>query len=402
VRAIDFERAVRGEAFFVTLNACVSAQPGPTAFSNAAAALVERGVPYALGMRLSIPDEDARSLSRLLYASLARGKSVEEAMRQARFLLARSQSRWAVGVPVLYTALREPAPGFRTEEGEAQILESLPPVEAYALPRAEGAFQGRVGELVSLGRRLTGDDRPALLTIHGAGGQGKTALAREAADRFAHAFPGGVWAASLEALLAPDAPGELTPRQQLANDLARFLGALTTPVLKDVTIDYQGPVVAYNATAPVLFAGSELLVLGTFDPALTHLNATIEARTQDGPVTWERQHAIGQDDWATFLPRVVAYHRLQALQDRIDAQAGDTDELVAQATQLSLEHGFVTDHTSLVLSLPEAEPDPVQDPVPDAPDLDQDASTATSTVMCSGQDVFHFTAAQFVFDIVKA
>src|SRR5205823_231134 len=150
----------------------------PTALSNLAAALVRQKTPYALGMRLSIVDEDARAFSRMFYDEVARGSSIEEALLQARLTLAASPRRWVVGVPVLYTALKEPAGGFVSLAGMPTIKEHQPPLEVTALPRAEGAFQGRSEELVALGEALTGDRRPRILTIHGGGGQGKTALAR--------------------------------------------------------------------------------------------------------------------------------------------------------------------------------------------------------------------------------
>src|SRR5438034_671524 len=49
----------------------------------------------------------------------------------------------------------------------------------------------------------------------GSGGQGKTTLAREAVERFAYAWPGGVWAISLETLPA---------RADFVITMARFLG----------------------------------------------------------------------------------------------------------------------------------------------------------------------------------
>src|SRR5229473_2095498 len=79
----------------------------------------------------------------------------------------------------------------------------------------EGGFQGRIDELVELGSMLTGDNRPPVITIHGTGGQGKTALAREAVERFAFAWPGGIWAISLE---------NLPSREVFLTTLARFLG----------------------------------------------------------------------------------------------------------------------------------------------------------------------------------
>jgi len=137
----------------VTLNACVSATPGPTPFSNLAAALARQKVPYALGMRMSIEDDDARDFSRLFYSELASGVPVEEALFQARLTLASSSRKWAIGVPVLYTALSEPARGYAALAGAPTIEEHKPPIDAITLPRAEGGFQGRIDEMVWLRRQ---------------------------------------------------------------------------------------------------------------------------------------------------------------------------------------------------------------------------------------------------------
>ncbi len=215
VTARDFIRCIRDTVFLATLNACVSAAPEQTTLSNLAWALVQQKIPYALGMRFSITDEDARTCSRVFYSDLARGTPVEEAMIQARLALAKSPRRWALGVPVLYTALKKPANGFASIKGQSYVDEHQPRVEVSALSRAEGIFQGHVDELKEVGNLLTGDSRPRLVTIHGGGGQGKTALARELVERFAYAWPGGVWATTLESLPS---------REMFVNDLAYFLG----------------------------------------------------------------------------------------------------------------------------------------------------------------------------------
>jgi tetratricopeptide (TPR) repeat protein len=230
VTAREFVMRVRGSVFLVTLNACVSATPGPTNFSNLASALVRQKTPYALGMRLSIHDDDARSFSRSFYSDLASGVSVEEALFQARLTLANSPHSWVIGVPVLYTALTAPAAGFTSIEGTHTVKEHLPQIEVSALPRAQGAFQGRIDELKQLGDLLTGDHRPRIVTIHGSGGQGKTALAREAVERFTYAWPGGVWATTLENL-----PG----REVFVSDLARFLGIATQEIHVPAEVERQ-------------------------------------------------------------------------------------------------------------------------------------------------------------------
>jgi hypothetical protein len=113
VTAKDFLRQIRGNVFLVTLNACVTASLGETHLSNLAAALVQQKVPYALGMRFSIPNEDALAFSRTFYSYLARGSSIEEAAYRVRLALSRNRKRqWMIGVPVLYTSLSAPATGF--------------------------------------------------------------------------------------------------------------------------------------------------------------------------------------------------------------------------------------------------------------------------------------------------
>lgn len=215
VSAQDFVKSVRQETFLVTLNACVSATPGNTEFSNLAAALVRQRIPYALGMRFSIFDPDARAFSRSFYLNLARGVPLEEALRQARMTLAQSERAWAIGVPVLYTCVVDATPAFPVVAGTPQITDPRPPVNLTVLPSVQGAFYGRIGELVALEWYLTGDQRQPLVTLHGFGGQGKTALAREIAERVRHAWAGGVVAISLE---------NLPSRDQVVRDTASVLG----------------------------------------------------------------------------------------------------------------------------------------------------------------------------------
>ena len=215
VTARQFVLRVRGTVFLVTLNACVSATPGETPFSNLAAALVRQKVPYALGMRLSIHDDDARAFSRTFYGDWrVESESKKRSCRPASPWLAASVP-CAVGVPVLYTSLKTAAPGYTCRAGTPTIDEHQPPLDVLSLPRAEETFQGRIDELRQLGALLTGDSRTRLITIHGTGGQGKTALAREAVERFAYAWPGGVYATTLETL--PE-------RELFIADLARFFG----------------------------------------------------------------------------------------------------------------------------------------------------------------------------------
>lgn len=131
-------------------------------------------------------------------------------------------------------------------------------------------------------------------------------------------------------------------------DIRRFMQALTTPVLKDVRVTYPSHANASRASAPILFAGSELLVVGTYDASKGPLRATVAARAPDG----QRSYQVNATDGAAlpFLPRVVAYHAILRIQDLIDAE-GERPEWAAEVTRLGLQHGYVTDYTSLVVTL---------------------------------------------------
>jgi tetratricopeptide (TPR) repeat protein len=260
VTAKEFVQRLRGTIFLVTLNACVSATPGPTSFHNLAAALVRQKTPYALGMRLSIVDEDARTFSRVFYNELARGVSVEEALFQTRLTLAKSRRVWVVGVPVLYTSLTEPAPGFVSRDGTPTVKDRSFHVDMSALPSVEGPFQGRINAMLALGTVLTGDQRPRILTILGSGGQGKTALALKLVERFAFAWSGGVWATTLE---------NLPIRSTFVIALAQFLGIETQKTLDPADIERQ-----------VLAQLNERRTLLVLDNAETLIDA-VEAQNAD-------------------------------------------------------------------------------------------------------------------------
>lgn len=124
VTAEQFVKRLRGSVFLVTLNACVSASSGTTRFSNIAAALVRYKTPYALGMRLSVLDEDARSFSSTFYSELAQGSSVEEALFQARLTLDEKNRSRIAGSSASLCSIRpslHPPPAFHASWVHQQL-----------------------------------------------------------------------------------------------------------------------------------------------------------------------------------------------------------------------------------------------------------------------------------------
>jgi len=132
-------------------------------------------------------------------------------------------------------------------------------------------------------------------------------------------------------------------------DLRRFFQALTTPTLRDLRVAYEDGVEALRVGSDILFSGSEVLFVGRFGD-LERIRGTVTAEAPDGPRSYTFDVPV--TDGPGYVERVVAYHEIQDLAARIDAgEAGLRDPLVDRA----LRHGFVTDHTSLVLTM-EARP----------------------------------------------
>lgn len=136
-------------------------------------------------------------------------------------------------------------------------------------------------------------------------------------------------------------------------DLRTFMAALTTPVLEDVSIRYDGDVTPYRHGAPVLFSGSELLVVGTYADR-DAVSGNVTGRSADGPRTYAFSEPVGTDapEW---LPRLVAAATIRHHEELIHAE-GSRPEWVETIRSLALEFGFVTDHTSLVLATETDEP----------------------------------------------
>ena len=186
LEAREFVREVKDQAWIGFLSACQSAVAERTAYSNLARELVKAGVPFALGMQFNLPDLFAPNISGQFYNYLSQGHAVPEAARQARRAVKR-ENEFYVGMIALYAAHPDEAGKMGWSGSGARTLSTFAEADVSDLTTPSG-FIGRQRELMNIGTKLLGKNKPNTVTLHGAGGIGKTALMRQALLRFAPSF----------------------------------------------------------------------------------------------------------------------------------------------------------------------------------------------------------------------
>jgi Ca-activated chloride channel homolog len=161
------------------------------------------------------------------------------------------------------------------------------------------------------------------------------------------------------------------PGEALNEAVSSFYAGITAPVLADVTVEVDGVSVAeiYPAPLPDLFAGSQLIALGSYEdggPATLTLRGEVngEPREFTYPVTFARE---GGSD---FLPRLWATRKIGYLLNQIRLH-GENQELVDAVVDLSLEFGIVTPYTSYLIT---------EDDILSQEARDQAADAATSRI----------------------
>jgi tetratricopeptide (TPR) repeat protein len=289
----------------VLLDACQSAHAeAPDPFTSVAPRLIRAGVHSVVAMQYSVLVETSRRFFAALYRALAEGASVGQAVDEGRRDLLSNTKRFTLYKPdegEVDIELRDwflPALYQQTTDTAPAKGAVLRPAEGAAAPsRLHGEFHdppygftGRARELWELGRLLR---KRRIVVLHGFGGEGKTALASEAArwltrtGAFERAIflsfeAGGEaeWAVTqMGRLLRGDDFSALSPADQLAT-LKQALGEHSTLIvwdnLESVLPGWQAELPA-EALEELLGLGADLagsgptrLLITTRDPDLPY------------------------------------------------------------------------------------------------------------------------------------
>jgi tetratricopeptide (TPR) repeat protein len=182
------------------LTACQSAMSAADdAFSSVAAQLIRSGMDAVTAMSASVLTVSATRYAEAFYRALANGSSVSLAQERARQALHDDPRRnvhrrrtddegtfvtlrdwWLPHYYQQRPVLLEPTKPVRKRKSKkASAGVSLPRLSESMPPEPRYSFSGRAHELLHIERYLL---RGKLVVLHGFGGIGKTALARETAD----------------------------------------------------------------------------------------------------------------------------------------------------------------------------------------------------------------------------
>ncbi|WP_342304891.1 VIT and VWA domain-containing protein [Methanolobus sp. ZRKC5] len=156
-----------------------------------------------------------------------------------------------------------------------------------------------------------------------------------------------------------------TSTNSAEESISDFYATISTPLITDIEFSYNAKVSdIVNTVESSLFAGSDAIVLGKYNTGTNTINSEIQATSRSGTQKFNNQFTVISKSENSFIPRLWAYETINDLLDRIKVE-GETDELVASVTDLSLEFEFVTPYTSLFVEIPEIEEtDSVNSPPP--------------------------------------
>ena len=146
------------------------------------------------------------------------------------------------------------------------------------------------------------------------------------------------------------------PGERLDESISGFYEKISTPVLTDLELDFDGISVydLYPDPLPDLFVGSQILVLGRYrqsgvvDLELTgEVNGEIETFRFVDQVFPEK--AYGDSKNLAELPRLWATRKIGYLLNQIRLHGLD-EETINQIVQLSIRYGIVTQFTSYLVT----------------------------------------------------
>ncbi len=141
------------------------------------------------------------------------------------------------------------------------------------------------------------------------------------------------------------------PEKDAEAGMNTFYETISTPVITDMDFAYSSSSDIVNTGYNTLFAGSDAIVLARYHAGTGSIDSSIDAVTRTGSRSFDERFPVVFRSENSFVPKLWAHTKIRELMDRMVVE-GETDVLVSEITDLSLEFGFVTPYTSLFVEVP--------------------------------------------------
>ncbi|MEA1894899.1 MAG: VIT domain-containing protein [Euryarchaeota archaeon] len=141
------------------------------------------------------------------------------------------------------------------------------------------------------------------------------------------------------------------PGKNAESGMNSFYKTISTPVITDMDFSYRRASDIVNTGYDTLFAGSDAIVLARYPAGTGNIDSSIDATTRTGSRSFDKTFPAVPGSDNSFVPKLWAHTKIRELMDRMVVE-GETDPIVSEITDLSLEFGFVTPYTSLFVEVP--------------------------------------------------
>jgi PGF-CTERM protein len=141
------------------------------------------------------------------------------------------------------------------------------------------------------------------------------------------------------------------PEKDAEAGMNTFYETISTPVITDMDFSYSDSSDIVNTGYNTLFAGSDAIILARYPAGTGSIDSSIDAVTRTGSHSFDETFSVVFGSENSFVPKLWAYTKIRELMDRMVVE-GETDALVSEITDISLEFGFVTPYTSLFVEVP--------------------------------------------------
>lgn len=140
------------------------------------------------------------------------------------------------------------------------------------------------------------------------------------------------------------------PGQKIDEEVSSFYAMISTPVLSDVVLDFQGVTVdqLFPENIPDVFAGSQLILVGRYregGPAKIMLSGIVNGKEQSFTYPDIHFREAGGDE---FIPRLWATRAVGYYLTQIRLK-GEKQEWIDSIVSLSTRYGIITPYTSFLI-----------------------------------------------------